>query len=104
VRFENIGDNIDATNGNVDQTNASLYVNVRKFAEYIYTYENGPDAELNNINIKETSLSGNQGYSEMKNNKLKWVGVDDAKLNPPPFPKDNPNFDIALPRQRIRSF
>jgi hypothetical protein len=104
VRFENIGDLIDATNGGIDQTNATLYVNVRRFAEYLYTYENGPLAELNNVNILEASLSGNQGYNEMKKNKLKWVGVDDDKLNPPPFPKDNANFDVALPRQRIRSF
>ena len=59
IRFENIGDLLDSYNGGVDQTNATLYVNVRKFAEYLYTYVNGQDAELNNVNIVETGLTGN---------------------------------------------
>jgi hypothetical protein len=44
VRFENIGDNFDALNGQMDQTSKTYYVNVRTFAETIYSYVNGPDA------------------------------------------------------------
>lgn len=65
---------------------------------------NGMNAELNNINIVETTLSGNQQYSTMKSKKTNWRGVDDWIITPPTLPEDKPGFVIALPKQRIRSF
>ena len=65
---------------------------------------NGVRAEINNINIVETGLSGNQAYSTMKTKKTNWRGEDDWIIIPPTLPDDKPNFNIALPRQRIRSF
>ena len=40
----------------------------------------------------------------MRNNKVKWIGVDDASIVEPPYPKDNPDYEVAFQPQRIRSF
>lgn len=101
ARFENIGDNFDKFNGKSTDT---YYVDVKMFAEMLYQHMNGVDAPLNIINIVETSLSGNQAYSKMQNSKTNWRGDDDDKIKPPTLPSDKPNFVIALPKQRIRSF
>jgi hypothetical protein len=59
---------------------------------------------LNNINIVETTLTGNQPYSTWKKNRIQWKGEDDKKVKEPEYPKDNPDFEVALQPQRIRSF
>ena len=59
VRFENIGDNYDAKNGGTDTTGKTYYVDVDKFARNLYQHVNGAEAKLNNVNIWESSLSGN---------------------------------------------
>lgn len=79
-------------------------MNVRKFAENLYSYANGPNAYLNNINIFEVSLTGNLRIQEMRQRKTKWIGRDDNIINPPKLPQDKGSFDIALPKQSIRSF
>jgi hypothetical protein len=32
----------------------------------------------------------------MSRSKAKWVGEDDAKIVEPMYPKDRPNFEVAL--------
>ena len=59
VRFENIGDNYDAKNGGTDTTGKAYFVDVDKFARNLYQHVNGAEAKLNNVNIWESSLSGN---------------------------------------------
>lgn len=98
VRFENMGDKFDAKNGGTDTSNSTYYVKVQDFAKNLYTYVNGAGAKLNNINVWETSLTGNQKYSDMVKSKTKWVGEDDGKIQPPKLPSDKPNLEIALPR------
>jgi hypothetical protein len=43
---------------------------------------------LNNIHIVETTQTGNQAYSEMKANKMKWKGEDDATVKNVTYPAD----------------
>ena len=59
VRFENIGDRYDALNGGIDTSEKAYYVDVEKFARSLYAHSNGADAKLNNVNIWESSLTGN---------------------------------------------
>lgn len=57
MRLENIFDTFDVHPPKAP--NHTIYIHVRKFAEELYKYVNGEDAQLNNINIIETSLTGN---------------------------------------------
>lgn len=102
VRFENIGDKLDRTWG--QDSDGTYYVDVHHFAELFYQHMNGHDSHLSNINIIETTLSGNQNYQTMRRHKVTWRGVDDDVIVPPVLPEDKPGFVIALPRQRIRMF
>lgn len=102
MRLENIFDNFDVHSPK--QPNHTIYIQVRKFAEDLYKYVNGEQAQLNNINILETTLTGNQPYSTWKKNRINWVGKDDATIVEPEYPKDRPDFEVALQPQRIRSF
>jgi hypothetical protein len=52
LRIENIGDKFDVE----EQT---VYVKVKDFAHSLWTSVNGDDSTLNNINIIETTLTGN---------------------------------------------
>jgi lysosomal alpha-mannosidase len=101
VRFENIGDKFDKFDGKAD---ATYYVDVVKFASMLYKHVNGADAEWNNLNIRETTLSGNQQYSSMKAEKIQWRGEDDDTIKPPTMPEDKPDFVVALNKQRLRNF
>ena len=83
--------------------NATFYLKVQNFAQDLW-FQINEDHPLNNINIVETSLSGNQPITTMRNNKVKWIGVDDASIVEPPYPKDNPDYEVAFQPQRIRSF
>jgi hypothetical protein len=94
MRLENVFDNFDVHEPK--QPNHTIYVQVKKFAEELYKYVNGDDAQLNNINVVETTLTGNQGYATMKKNKIKWQGVDDATITEPDYPKDRPDYEVAL--------
>jgi hypothetical protein len=40
----------------------------------------------------------------MKEKKTAWRAVDDDVITPPTLPQDKPGFNVALPKQRIRSF
>lgn len=102
MRIENIFDIFDVHPPKAP--NHTLYVQIPKFAEELYKYVNGNDAKLHTINIIETSLTGNQQYSEMKKQKIKWIGEDDKKIKEPEYPKDRPDFEVALQPQRIRAF
>ena len=54
--------------------------------------------------ITETALTGNQLYSQMRDSKTKWVGVDDMFVEEPDMPKDKSVHEVALEAQRIRTF
>ncbi len=54
--------------------------------------------------IEETSLSGNQLYSQMAGEKTKWTGADDDFLDMTPFKKDRSDSVVRLEAQRIRMF
>ena len=82
----------------------TVYVQVRQLAKDIYEAVNGVESKLNSINIIETTLTGNQEYSAMKKKKINWIGEDDATITEPEYPKDKPNFEVALQPQRIRAF
>lgn len=102
MRIENIFDTFDVHPPKAPTH--TIYVQVKKLAEDLYKAVNGDDAKLNSINIIETTLTGNQEYSTMKKNKIQWVGEDDATITEPEYPKDKPNFEVALQPQRIRAF
>ena len=72
--------------------------------ETIYKIANGENAKPANINIKETTITGNQAYYQMEKNKLMWKGIDDGSVREPPHPKDKAGWNVALQPQRIRSF
>ena len=40
----------------------------------------------------------------MVESKTVWKGVDDGQITPPVLPGDDPDYGIALPKQKIRSF
>ena len=102
VRFENIGDKFDYNSASLEET--TIYIKVKEFAYALYEIANGQNAQLNNINIVETTLTGNQAYSEMAAKKVRWTGVDDALIKEPEVPLDHSDFEVALQLQRIRSF
>lgn len=102
MRIENIFDTFDVHPPKA--ATHTIYVQVKKLAEDLYKAVNGDDAKFNNINIIETTLTGNQEYSAMKKNKIQWIGADDATIKEPEYPKDKANFEVALQPQRIRSF
>ena len=95
IRFENIGDNFDNFN-NKTLNDTSLYIDVKDFAERLYHHINANSSELNNINIVETGLTGNEPYSDMVANKVKWHGEDDEKLVQPERLADKSGFEVAL--------
>jgi len=74
IRFENIADNLDYWN--YTQNDTTVYIKVREFAQSLFEHVNH-GVNLQYINIVETSLTGNQAYSDMKANKVHWYGVDD---------------------------
>lgn len=94
LRFENIFDTFDVHPPIAP--NHTMYVSVKQYAEILYKRVNGLDSKLNSINIIETTLTGNQEYATMKRNKINWIGEDDATITEPEYPKDRPNFEIAL--------
>ena len=57
MRIENIFDTFDIHPPKAP--NHTVYIQIRNFAETLYKHVNGMDAQLNNINIVETTLTGN---------------------------------------------
>ena len=95
MRIENIFDHFDASDP-TQVLNHTVYIQLPAFAETLYKISNGDDAKLANINIVETTLTGNQPYYEMMKNKAAWRGQDDGSIREPPHPKDGPNWSVAL--------
>ena len=94
MRVENIGD-IFNTNGKVTYQN----VDIDYLAANLFDLVNGYPISANQIDIEETSLTGNQPYDFMIQNKIKWVTADDVASTISAEPKG-----VALQQQRIRVF
>jgi hypothetical protein len=56
------------------------------------------------MSLEETSLTGGELYSDMKEGKTKWIGFDDDWLDESTFPKDMNARNVTLEAQRIRMF
>jgi hypothetical protein len=97
VRLTNYADKFDNATADVP------YVNINQLAQALWLSAN-PGSMVPNIDITETSLSGNQPYSNMQMNKIPWKGVDDDVIVPPVLPQDKSKDVIALEAQRIRVF
>lgn len=97
LRVENIGDMFDT-----DNTLQVSYVKLYDLANYLWAQSN-ENAALKGINIKETTLSGNQNYEEGQAARSKWKTEDDSNQGPAQ-PADKANWEIALQQQRIRQF
>ena len=80
------------------------HVDVRKFAEEIFTRANAPGVSYRNINIRETILSGFAEKDLGQDMRMRWVGVDDEEIPTVSYPKDFENYVVGLQAQRIRSF
>jgi len=90
LRVENIGDKLDHS----EQT---AFVKIHDFAQSLWANLNEEFHILGAVNIEETTLSGNQRYSEAKAKKTKFVTEDDGtRTAPPEYPNDRANFEIAL--------
>ena len=98
VRLTNYADKFDNATGGV-----TPYVNIRSVATALYQLAN-PGSNVPQIQITETSISGNQPYQTMTMNKIQWKGIDDGIINPPVLPQDQSPDVIALEPQRIRVF
>jgi len=59
---------------------------------------------VNSINIIETTLTGNQPMSSWKKQRINWIGADDKTIKEQEYPKDKPDYEVALQPQRIRTF
>lgn len=70
MRLENIGDIFDS-NGQIE----TRTVNLREYVSQLYRTVNGDCLFANEI--EELSLTGNQPYSLMEKNKIRWRTVDD---------------------------
>ena len=67
-------------------------------------HNNGGKAPLS-VQIIERSLTNNQDYSEMLENKFKWKSADGEEPRlAQPYPEDPSKTVIALQPQRIRVF
>ena len=73
MRVENIGD-IFNTKGKVTYQN----VDIQYLAVGLFELVNGYPISASQAIIEETSLTGNQPYDVMVQNKIKWTTVDDV--------------------------
>lgn len=103
VRFENLADKFDGPINKSTPNDTTYSIDVKAFATVLWTKIN-PGAFLNDLNIMETTLTGNQNYKTMMANKVQWRGLDDANVTAPVDPQDQPGFVVALQPQRIRTF
>jgi hypothetical protein len=97
LRVENIGDLFD------ESTLAPLKLDVQGLAEQLFIDVNGDKSALAYINIEETSLTGNQAYSEMWAKKIQWRTVDDSTGDVVSAEAEKLS-GITLEKQRIRTF
>jgi len=77
---------------------------VEDLAEQIFVNVNGDTSALAYINIKEMSLTANQGYAEMWAKKIQWKTVDDSLGDSLVADKADRLYGITLEKQRIRTF
>jgi len=73
MRIENIGDVFNTRGALSYQT-----VDVMYLASGLFDLVNGYVIGYHQIEIEETSLTGNQPYDMMLQNKIKWMTVDDV--------------------------
>lgn len=96
MRVENIGD-IFNSKGKV----TFQKVDIDHLAAGLFKVVNGYAIASSQIQIEETSLTGNQLYDEMVKNKIQWSTVDDARAETSLKPEEK---GIWLQQQRIRVF
>lgn len=73
MRIENIADVFDSAGEVIYQK-----VNVEQLAIELFNIANSGSPFEVRVLIEETSLTANQSYAEMKENRLKWKTVDDT--------------------------
>jgi hypothetical protein len=102
MRMENLDDKFD-----LKPKQSSYYIDLerieRHFLEKIFVDAESPRKGFKLI-IYETSISGNQAYRDMEQEKVKWVGLGDEDLDIPDFPTDKTGKLLTLEPQRIRTF
>ena len=100
IRLENLADLFDSDSKTVTY-------DLKGYLTEAWANANNGTAGLTDIEIVETSITGNQKLSEMNERRLKWKTVDDDKDTG--YPKQVFSFDldesaVTLEPQRIRVF
>lgn len=98
VRVENIAD-IFNSNGEV----IFQQVNIRELANQLFVYVNDCYIDFT-VDIEELSLTGNQPYSTMSENKKRWLTADDETVIRNVRESIDTEDVIELQQQRIRVF
>jgi hypothetical protein len=80
------------------------YIKVDQLSLSLWQLANPGQKNNPYVTISETSITGNQLYSQMTANKVQWKGRDDKYIVDPILPKDKSQYEIALEAQRIRVF
>ena len=99
MRIENIADVFDSDGKVIYQT-----VDVRRIAQELYAAANGVDAYSVRVQLIETSLTANQTYKQMQQNRLRWRTVDDALDVDDSIEDDEELSALKFQQQRIRTF
>jgi len=82
VRLENLADSYD-------QPNQAFHIDIRQFADDLYSSVNG--AKPAYVNIEEMTLTGNQSRAEMLSKKIEWKTLDDETVKPKYIVEDQIN-------------
>ena len=99
LRFTNYADKFD-----LGANPTTPYIKVDQLVQTLYQLANPTSQTPPQVIISETSITGNQLYSQMAANKIQWLGRDDDFIVAPNLPADKSQYEIALEPQRIRVF
>jgi hypothetical protein len=91
LRLTNYADKFD-----LGMTPVTPYIKVDQLALQLWQLANPTITKQPQIIISETSLTGNQLYTQMMGNKIQWKGRDDGQIVEPVLPKDKSQYEIAL--------
>ena len=107
VRLENIGDKFDTDTYDPKPTDfeTTYVIDMHKMAKYLWDFANGEENfPMQTYNIVETTLTGNQEYKVMEDQKLKFKGIGDSKLVVPTHYADQAGLKVSVYQQAIRTF
>lgn len=99
IRLENIGDIFDSQGEVIYQTIDMDFLTTGLFNLVNRNEVNGFSINSDQVEIVETSLTGNQPYDLMVQNKVQWKTVDDVAKKTVPKSEG-----VTLQQQRIRVF